>query len=280
MFGAAHRVSLGNQITTPARIPAGQPTQSNVKILLPVNGDDGSTTTLIDLSSEAKSYSFNDGAELDTAQKKWGTASCLFPSGGGAGNRLETSDAANLEAGSNSFCAELWFRYTGAFGASDRTLFSKHNNAGSNNSLRFRLLATKVLRLELSTDGATYQHTIDSLAQSINADAWHHMAYTRDASNDIRLFLRGTLLQTTNIGAVSAHNHTQPWGIGAHRDSGSDWDSGANGWIDDFRWIVGEPLYVVPFIPPIAPHPTGKLEFETTSDNLLLEDGTNILEIE
>lgn len=280
MFGAAHRVALGNQITTPDLITAPQPTFSNVKILLSMNGDDSSTTSLIDLSNTGKTYAFNDGSLLDTAQKKFGTASCEFPNGGTDGNRLETSDAANLEAGSSTFCMELWFRYTGAFDSFNRTLFSKHNSAGSNNSLQFVLTLNKELRLLLSTDGVSYQHNVTSLAQSVNADIWHHIAMTRDSSNDIRLFLRGKLIKTQNIGAVTAFNHAQPWGIGAHRFSGSNWNDGANGWIDDFRWTVGEPIYTVPFIPPTSPHPTGLLELETTSDNLLLENGVDLLEIE
>lgn len=280
MFGSAQRVALGNQITTPPLIPAGQPTESNIKILLPFNGDDGSTANIIDLSSTAKTYVPTGGGQLDTAQKKWGTASGLMAATGSSGNRFETTDAAALEPGSSPFCMECWFRFTGVYGTDFRTIFSHHNSAGSNDGLLFRITSTKQLQFELSTTGSGYDQSVTSLAQSINPDTDHHIAMTRDSSNDIRLFLRGKLIQTTNIGAASASNHTQPWAIGAHRFSGSNWDGGVGGWIDDFRWIVGEPLYTVPFIPPIAPHPTGKLEFETTSDNLLLEDGTNILEIE
>ena len=275
MFGSSLRVGLGNRILFPPAAPpaAGQPTFSNIVALVPFNGPDGDTGSAKDHSDLGLNWNAIS-AELDTAQAKWGTASALMDANNSS--RYNRSDNAGLEPGSSPFCMEGWFRYDGAYGSANKVLFSHYNSAGSNKSFIWRMMADKSMQFLYSFDGVVNETAIQSAVQSFDADFWHHCAVSRDGSNDVRLFLRGNLIKTFNIGASALFDHGQLFAIGAYRG----WTQSFRGWCDDFRYIIGEPLYTETFTPPIAPHPVGALQLEGSLDDLLLEDGAGKLELE
>jgi hypothetical protein len=281
---------MGNRIALPPPGPAPQPTFSNVKLLFPFNGDDGDTSNPLDMSDRNDTGWATTNAALDTGQKKWGTASLRIFDGNGAS--IRRSDHADLELGSSSFWIEVWGRYaTSNFTSQNHVIMSHWNSAGSNNGFIFRMLSDKSMQFTYSTDGDN-SFSITSLAQSFNVDQWHHLAVARDPSGNIYLFLRGKLIKVQNIGADVIFNHDQPLGIGAYRLSGSSWIQswGGNtpvrntpsddGWFDDFRMGIGEPLYTESFIPPTGPHPVGALELESSVDRLQLEGSTDVLGLE
>ncbi len=276
MFGSSLKTSFGSRLVTPPPPAAGQPNPANIKLQFTFNGDDGSTDNLLDVSGNSLDFARQADSVLDTAQKQWGTASGNILGGDG---RYDKTNSSILRLDAKPFFMEVWGRYTGSFGAAPKTMFSHRNSAGSNNGFIWRMLADKTMEFRYSTDGDN-GFIILSAINSFNANEWHHMACTRDSSGNVRLFLRGKLIKTQNIGSDIIFNHTQPWGIGAYRFSGSNWLDVWNGWLDDFRYGLDEPLYTANFTPPIAPHPAGLLELEGGIDHLILEDGTGNLELE
>jgi len=99
---------------------------------------------------------------------------------------------------------------------------------------------------------------------SVTTGRWYHVAVTRDASNNCRIFLDGVLSQTASS-TVTFGNASGDLRIGSFNGTGGDVD----GNISNLRLIKGTALYTSNFTPP-------RKKLEATSDTVLLtcEKGT------
>jgi hypothetical protein len=100
---------------------------------------------------------------------------------------------------------------------------------------------------------------------SITTGRWYHVAATRDASNDCRIFLDGVLSQT----ASSTHTFGNASGdlrIGSFNGTGGDVD----GYLSNLRILKGTALYTSNFTPPAEPLTA------VTNTELLTCQGQNI----
>jgi hypothetical protein len=78
------------------------------------------------------------------------------------------------------------------------------------------------------------------------------VAVARDGAT-LRLFLDGAVLASPAI-AVTLHDSTGLVYLGKMRDAGGD-DDALNGFLDDFRMVVGSAEYTGAFTPPSVAHP-------------------------
>jgi hypothetical protein len=222
---------------------------SDVDLLLPMDGSNGSTT-FTDLSSNGISFTANGNAQVSTAQAKFGQ-SALFD---GNGDSL-TATNSNLSLGSSAFTIEFWFRRIGNTGESgfllQALLTSRASDSASSASYdvflsRFGGLSTP--RLAFGTPGTTYMQT--AAGTVINNDQWYHVAIVR-SGNTFTIYLDGVVDGTTTNSNLNDTQTTLYIG----GKSGSNLGQ-FNGYIDDLR-ITKAARYTAAFTPSTVAHPVG-----------------------
>jgi hypothetical protein len=220
---------------------SGDPNWANVSLLLPFNGADAATSTL-DLSNTGHSITFGGGAQLDTAVKKFGTASCLFD---GSGDYLQILSHADFSFGSGDYTIEMHAELdsaTGYYGLITR-------NASSNFEWEL-LFNTGTLIFRYSTTGAAWVTAL-STAWSPTINTFYHIAVCRDGAN-LRVFIDGTQVGSTyNCSTDTIYNGGSPIEIG--QDSGPDWLAGH---MDNIRITKGVARYTANFTAPTVEYPT------------------------
>ena len=235
--------------------PAGS--YANTIILMPLDGSDGDSSNFNDSSTLGYDYR-HTSTELDTAEKKFGTASLLFDTGTTPHVASFGDTLADQRLAAAEFCCEAWVRYKSGpdFSAGNHCIGSQWNTNSNLRVWQFLMTGDKKLKLLYSTDGSA-ELSVTSAALTFNADTWYHVACTRDG-NTIRLFLNGVNVKEVDIGAVTFFDTNQLLGIGSARGSAwfNAWGSVTGGWIDDYRLIKGEPVYTGNFTPPTSAHPT------------------------
>ena len=207
--------------------PAADPEYSNVQLLLHCNGTNGSTT-FTDSSQNGLTVAANGNAQISTAQSKFGGASAYFD---GANSTISLQDSA-LITGTGQFTIEMWFYASSTDGGLVR---SSNFNGG------YELIH---LNSELKFWAYNSGDVLVATAPSLNA--WHHVAVTRDASNVLRMFVDGTLVDSATNFTENLYRNTLA--IGTSRTNFYNFD----GYIDDFRLTTGVARYTAAFTPPTA----------------------------
>jgi hypothetical protein len=210
---------------------------SSVELLLHCDGADASTT-FTDHSANGYTVTATGNAQIDTAQSKFGGASCLLD---GTGDYLSIADAAPLQMGSGDFTIECWVRFNSLAGSF--TIFGKSVYATGGIDL---ISDGTSLYFDMQTTRGSV--TLASLA--LSTGTWYHFACVRSGSSCV-LYIDGvskaTLTSSANINSAVAFN------IGSAAPNYSGFD--LNGWIDDFRVTKGVARYTSAFTPPTAAFP-------------------------
>ena len=200
---------------------------ANTKLLLHCDGTDASTT-FTDSSPSAHTVTANADAQIDTAQKKFGTGSGLFD---GTGDYLSVPDHADWDFGTGDFTIDFWVRFN-SVGNAD---FIDRNNTSD---FTVQYLSPNLL---LQVGGSS----VVSVAWTPAADTWYHIAATR-LSGVAYLFLNGILqgsaANTTNINSATALS------IGGANGRL------LNGWLDEFRIVKGAAVWAANFSVPDTPY--------------------------
>jgi hypothetical protein len=156
----------------------------------------------------------------------------------GTNDRLTIADNANLRPGTSTFTIEAWV-YRVASGAA-HTIFAK--GASTPTGFSFGITSSNTLRF---TDTST---NIDSTG-TISASTWTHVAVVREGtgSNQLKLYINGT---NDGTGTSSTNfNQTEEARIGENRGATDDF----NGYISNFRFVIGSTVYTANFTVPTAP---------------------------
>ena len=218
-----------------------QPPAFEATILLHMNGSDTSQD-FIDSSTTGFNVLVTGQAQMDTAQSKFGGASGLFD---GSGDYLRILSTTETEVNDDDFSFECWFRISTLTG--DKTLY-------------YRGLGLRGQRLYVHADGylefnagdsggGAWEVTITNSAspQPIKIDTWYHVAITR-VGDDFTMYLDGTSVASASWGGI-VNSFGRDHYIGADNNGVTDF---MNGWIDDFRILVGRSHYLEDFTPPVA----------------------------
>lgn len=216
---------------------------SNTKALLHFNGADASTT-IHDSAGVApwKVWTAAGDAQLDTAQKKFGTASLLCD---GTGDWVSTPSDAALNLGSSNFTISMWLRP-----AADGTIIRPAGRALAGHAVAdtewFTARNADNTFFFAVSDGTTLHFLTSS--STILAGVFTHVGITRSGTT-FRLFINGVLdVQQTISGAVNAPAAALRVGA-AGEETANPW----NGWIDEFALIVGEALWSDNFSVQVGP---------------------------
>lgn len=205
--------------------------------LLHLNGTDGSTTFT---DESGRSWTYGGNAQLDTADKKFDTASLLLD---GNGDYIKTTTSlTNFYFGSGNFTIDFWTKLN----QSKEQVFVGFKPS-SGNCLGIGCDASNHLYgyIYQSTTGYYLMSTL-----SLTADGnWHHVAFVRDG-NTLRMFLDGTAAsETTAVTGVTMNDPSSQIVIGSAQGADSYY---VNGWMDEIRFSAGVARWTGSFSVPTA----------------------------
>ena len=215
---------------------------SNTKLMLHMDGADGSTT-FTDSSASAHTVTANGNAQVDTAQSKFGGACGLFD---GTDDFLSVPDHADWDFGTGDFTVDFWVRFSSV--VDNRTLFAL-GQAGSTGGINISWYpsGTSVLQCEFSSSSFFTQNWTPT------ANTWYHIALVR-TSGQVRLFVDGTKLgadfaEATNLSVTTGIK------IGCNQSNVEDFA----GWIDELR-VSNAARWTADFTPPTEAYTTTSIK--------------------
>ncbi|MDP6585153.1 MAG: LamG domain-containing protein, partial [Anaerolineales bacterium] len=221
----------------------------DVSLLLPFDGSDTATSTS-DESDNSHTITFAGTAQLDTAQKKFGSASLLLD---GNSDYIQVADHDSFDFDAGNFTVECWIRFA-ALG--NNTIFSHFAN-GTASSMSYYLTyfnSTTTLRLGhyLGTNADT------SYSWSPSTGTWYHIALVRNGTT-LKVYIDGTSVISVSASTTALGASEDPFRVGVFNDASTgsptlDWYF--NGHIDDLRITKGLARYTSNFTAPSAAHRT------------------------
>lgn len=208
---------------------------SSTVLMLHFNGADGSTNFVDDSFSNHTVTTVGD-AQIDTAQKKFGTASLLLD---GTGDYITYADHADWDFRSANFTVDFWVRFNasgnhGFFGQWDAPdewwdIYLYNNE----------LYLVDRSSLPTPTYRAHYK-----CSWTPSADTWHHVAIVRSV-NTCYMFIDGV---SQSVLESYAWNNQETYS-GVLR-IGRDSNFYVNGWMDEVRISKGTTRWTSDFTPP------------------------------
>jgi len=228
---------------------------SYTKSLLHFNGDDASTTFT---DESGKTWTAGGNAQLDTAQKKFGTASGLLD---GTGDYIDTPDTADHEPAAGDFTVDHWIRFNSIASTQSQWARRTAENAdGSGNQKDF-------FGIFWNTDNTLHFDSIVNDTEkgryycswTPSTGVWYHLAFVRNGSN-FYIFIDGVSQTLTTTVAISTNDLTfagpyqaqDKLTIGRYGNYDGFY---FNGWIDEFRFSKGIARWTSNFTPPTMEYP-------------------------
>jgi hypothetical protein len=211
----------------------GSPTAADTVLLLGFNGTDGATTTTDESYAANGSPTFHNQAQIDTAQKKFGTSSLLLD----GSDKIVFADDADWDL-PGDWTIETFVRFNAVGGF--QTLFGRANSGGSG-TFMIDAINGNILRLryEISTEGMYNQQ----YTWNHSTGTWYHVAADR-SGGVVRLYADGTMLgKVTGITNPGTTGSTSDLTLGSLTDTGSSVVNGLNGWLDEVRITKGLARY-------------------------------------
>jgi hypothetical protein len=219
-----------------------QPAFSNVVLLLDFEGSDGATSTTDESGTTPHTMAFGGNAQIDTAQKAVGNSSALFD---GASDYIRTTASnADFDVGTGQFCIEYYVRF----------------NTVTTDALIAGPLATQLgipgWHTAKTSVGIQFRYFNGSAMVDYgpsftpSTGVWYHIAFTRDASNNLRAFRDGVMV-SKDTGVTTDFDGPARFNIGGDSENSRWW---FDGWIDAIRLTKGEGVYVTDdsFTPPTS----------------------------
>ena len=222
---------------------AGSSAHALISLLLHFDGSDGATTTTDDGPDE-RTITLAGDAELDTAQKKFGTASLLLD---GDGDLASAADDGDFDFGSGDFTVEGFFRISSL---GNNTFFSHWENGDAagqsfylvhfngSNTLRF------AYRLTTGLVEATY-------TWEPSTNTFYHIAVVRYGTT-LKVYIDGVAVISDSVSTTSLIASEDPFRIGAFNDATTasptlEWEFA--GHVDEVRVTKGQARYIANFVP-------------------------------
>lgn len=206
------------------------PAFSNVVAVLPFDGTNGSTT--ITDYAPTNAWSAGGSAALSTADKVFGTASLLTPSG--SNSCIYTNTHSGWNFGTQDFAIEFRVKKNGTPETSARIFQTRDGDFYGGISL---LLNATGLELYMSSTGSSFDLLSDASAATIDVSAFNDVVLQRRGAL-IELFVGVKFKKSWNIGTSASlyYNSSHQIIIGGNRTGAS---RSINAYLDNFRVTVG-----------------------------------------
>ena len=218
--------------------------------LLHMNGADASTTFT---DESGKTWTAYGGAQIDTAQSKFGGASGLFD---GTGDYTKTANSADFDFGTGDFTIDFWMRRNGAVAYAGIVTSGKIDYSAG---LAFDLgTAGTTIRVLSSYSGSP---AVNIAASSAIANlTWTHVALVR-YGNTMTLYQGGTSVGSVNSTGWTCNSAGLGFSVGQNGIDSTDYLF--NGWIDEVRVSKGIARWTANFTPPTSEYPDRTFQTQT-----------------
>lgn len=225
------------------------------KLLIHFDGTDAATSYT---AESGQALTFTGTAQLDTAQKKFGTASLLLD---GNSDYVSIPDSDDWYFGTGNFTIDFWVRFN-AFTCNDSNFHLQGTITGGNTLLlQYRHSTTK---LQFEDYPGSNNISVD-WTWAPSTGQWYHVALVRDGTGTycIKAYINGTSLGNGNLTAgswaASLTNYSSGVYIGRYNASYLD------GWIDEYRISKGIARWTADFtVPAYAYNSTALIETTPT----------------
>jgi hypothetical protein len=207
-----------------------------MEILLHMDGADTSQD-FIDSSANSWTVTAVNTAQIDTDQSVFGGASAIFD---GDSDYVTIPDNAILTFADSDWTVDFRVRFASTSGT--QVLTGKV--AASN--LEWKIyIDSNLLNVSYSTNGSSW--TNRTFAWSYSADTWYHVAVVRNG-DDLKAFIDGTQIGSTAVISGTLFDGNAVVSVGAQSTN----EFYTNGWIDEYRMLVGLAAWTSNFTPPSA----------------------------
>jgi hypothetical protein len=206
-----------------------------------MNGADASTTFTDTASGGTHTWTAYGGAQIDTAQSKFGGASGLFTSSG----YISTPDSADWYFGTGDFTIDFWLRLSSLPGGSDFAhMWSQYIN--DNNFIHLAYgWNPKSWYFRYRLNGVYQINMV--IADTLSINTWYHIALVR-TGNTFKLFRNGIQVGSNYSSSNALGDLASGVQIGRFRPTAPQYY--LNGWLDEFRISKGIARWTSNFTPP------------------------------
>jgi len=205
------------------------------------DGTDASTT-IIDEAGHSTTTAGN--AQIDTAQKKFGTASILFD---GTGDYTTTPDSTDFDLAGGDFTIEMWIRFSTLVNV---FIVGQDEGGGSKDKWIVQWNAAsasaEVIKFFWTVEGGSSTTVVSSANAVPSVNTWYHLSVVRNGNN-WHFFLDGTQVGTTQVQSGTIPDVTFALQVGSQEGILEH-----NGWVDELRIIKGFALWTANFTPPAS----------------------------
>jgi hypothetical protein len=225
---------------------------ASVVFLSSFDGVDGATAATDD-SPQANTIIFFGNAQLDTAQKKFGTASLLLD---GTGDRIHVTEDGDFDFGSGQFTLECWVRFN-TLSSTSRGIMSRSGTVVNQAGWTFNATSADPSNLGFaySTDGgASFNVVVTTSGAGLTTGVWYHLATDRDGAGKIRIYVDGVMRGSATPANPAINTEGGAFALGATDGAGSN---DTDGWFDEPRVTKGVARYASDggFTVPAAAYP-------------------------
>lgn len=223
---------------------------TNTKLMLHCDGSDTATTFTDEIG---KTVTANGDAQIDTAQKVFGTASGLFD---GTGDYLSSDDHADWFFDTGDLTIDFRVRFAAV---GDAMFYQQKVDASNRIQLFYENSSNRLFFLAQQTSDV-FQARI---SWTPSQDTWYHVAVVRSGST-IYMFINGvsqSVTEDTAIGSSSIPDLAAAINIGGDSVAGSHY---LNGWLDEYRISKGIARWTANFTPPTAAYAAGSIAISSS----------------
>ena len=228
---------------------------SNVKLLLHFDGSDAATTTK-DTSNSAHSPTMTGNAQLDTAQKQFGTSSMLVD---GSADAVAIIDSPDWNPGAGDITFDFWLRlatlpsintgpllFSQVVDINNGIVCQFWTSGIGDITIRFAVVDATVVVVEMETG-----------VLPLVVDTWYHIAVERDGSgaNNWTLYVAGAV-EANGTAAVTVPDLAASMVVNADGPLAESID----GWYDEFRIVKGSAEFGGAFTPATVAYGTDERE--------------------
>jgi hypothetical protein len=213
------------------------------KLMLSFDGADGATAAT-DASASAHTVAFVNGAQLDTAEKKFGSASLLC--GDGVDDYIYIEDHADLAFGTGDFTFDWWMKRAAVSGAQEN--FMGQSNSALTGGYHVGFISAANTFVFGMNDEA---YLPAGPATALNNTNWNHIAVEREGNN-LAVAVNGVWGTSVDVTGQTYTDTATRFAIGQLGEFTAA--SSYNGWVDEFRISKGIARWSpgVAFTPPTA----------------------------